>query len=503
MTPGIAGSSVALAFGYCASGQKAQAREEKADYSKHSIHAGLTLMAALPMMRVPTTHHASAGVARQRTATMRIAYLDCFSGISGDMFLGALVDAGVPFELLQQTVAVLNVGATLERSLVERSGISATKIDVLVNGQKDMPREEFWAARHKHSDADGLHDDAHAGELARRQFHGRHLAQILEIITCAPISDSAKRTASAIFTELGEAEARVHNVAVEKVHFHEVGASDAIVDIVCAAVGAEALQVSRIVSSPLNVGGGTVKCAHGTIPVPAPATLELLKGIPVYSGEVQKELVTPTGAAIVRVLAIDFGARPPMTVEEIGYGAGARDFAGHSNVLRLVVGDTVEASPSAGGPQTNETQQEIAVLEANLDDLSPQIIGYTAERLLAAGAMDVFTTAIQMKKGRPGTLFTVLTNPQDEARMRGILFTETSTLGVRSRREYRQASARRHESVQTPWGAVRIKIGSLRDTDLNVAPEYEDCRRIAAERNLPLKTVMLEALRLYLDKKNG
>lgn len=428
---------------------------------------------------------------------MRIAYLDCFSGISGDMFLGALVDAGVPFELLQRTVRALNIGADLEHTRVERNGISATKIDVVVNGKKDLPREEFWEEQH------ALHQGHEHHEEPSAPTHGRHLAEILKIIAAAPISDGAKRTASAIFIALGEAEAKVHNVSVEKVHFHEVGAADAIVDIVCAAVGAEQLGVDRIMASPLNVGGGTVKCAHGVMPVPAPATLELLSGVPVYSGQVQRELVTPTGAAIVRVLASQFGPLPVMITESIGYGAGARSFQQHPNVLRLVVGESVEAGQANAGSQGDPALEEISVLEANLDDLSPQVVGYTAERLLAAGALDVFTTTVQMKKGRPGTLLTVLTARQDEARLRGILFEETSTLGVRSRREMRHVLARRHAAVNTQWGEVRIKIGSLHDVDLNVAPEYEDCRRIARERNLPLKTVMQEALRLYLDKKNG
>jgi len=428
---------------------------------------------------------------------MRIAYLDCFSGISGDMFLGALVDAGVPFELLQRTVQALNVGAVLERTRVDRNGISATKIDVVVNGKKDLPREEFWEEQR------ALHQ-AHEHSVApNAATHGRPLSEILKIIAATSISDGAKQTASAIFTALGEAEAKVHNVNVEKVHFHEVGAADAIVDIVCAAVGAEQLRVDRILASPLNVGDGTVKCAHGVMPVPAPATLELLKGVPLYSGQVQKELVTPTGAAIVRVLASGFGPLPVITTGTVGYGAGARDFQQHPNVLRLIVGESLEAGQANDGSHGDPAVEEIAVLEANLDDLSPQVVAYTAERLLAAGALDVFTTTVQMKKCRPGTLVTVLTTPQDEARLRGILFEETSTLGVRGRREMRHVLARRHAAVNTQWGEVRIKIGSLRDVDVNVAPEYEDCRRIARERNLPLKTVMQEALRLYLDKKNG
>jgi len=287
------------------------------------------------------------------------------------------------------------------------------------------------------------------------------------------------------------------------VHFHEVGAADAIVDIVCAAVGAEALAVDRFVASPLNVGSGTVKCAHGVMPVPAPATLELLKGIPVYAGEIQKELVTPTGAAMVRTLAAGFGVIPLMKPEKIGYGAGTRDFPHHSNVLRLVVGERIEAELVQAGRGDTSASEEVVVLEANLDDLNPQIIAYTTERLLAEGALDVFTTAVLMKKGRPGTLVTVLSKAKEESKLREILFHESSTLGVRRRREQRRVLARRHESVATPWGEVRIKIGSVNGTEFQATPEYEDCREIAAGKNVPLKTVMQEAMRLYLDKKNG
>ncbi len=439
---------------------------------------------------------------------MRIAYLDGSSGISGDMFLGALVDAGVPFELLQETVATLGVGAALEVSRVDRNGISATKVDVVVDGQKDLPREEFWghAERrssehsHKHGD-EGASDHEH--DAHEKHSHSRNLNDILGIIKAAAISGQAKKTASEIFTVLGTAEAKVHNVEVAQVHFHEVGAADAIVDIVCAAVGAEALRVEKIYASPLNVGGGTVQCAHGVMPVPAPATLELLKGIPVHSGEIQKELVTPTGAAIVRVLATGFGPRPVMTTEKIGYGAGSRDFPQHSNVLRISVGETLESEGTTANTNGSSMEDEVVVLEANIDDQSPQIIGYVADLLLAEGALDVFTAAVQMKKSRPGTLLTVLAKPVDESRLRDILFRESSTLGVRSRHEKRHILERRHEAVRTQWGEVRIKVGSLAGSDSQLAPEYEDCRRLAIEHHMPLKTVMQEALRLYLDKKNG
>ena len=423
------------------------------------------------------------------------------------MFLGALVDAGIPLELFQKTVAALDVGASLEVSRVDRNGISATKVDVIVNGQKDLPREEFFGRAAddtgEHSRDRDPHHHGHKHKHEEPHARGRHLHEILRIIEAVPISDRARQLASEIFVALGAAEAKVHNIDVELIHFHEVGAADAIADIVCAAVGAEALNVEQILASPLNVGGGTVKCAHGVMPVPAPATLELLKGIPVYSGEIEKELVTPTGAAIVRVLATSFGPRPVMTTAKIGYGAGSRDLPGHSNVLRLTVGETVESVAAAVNLSESSSRDEVVVLEANLDDLSPQIIGYLTEQLLAEGALDVFTTAVQMKKSRPGTLLTVLTKPEDEPKLRDLLFRESSTLGVRSRHENRHILPRRHETVQTPWGDVRIKVGSVVGVDSQFAPEYDDCRRIAAEQHVPLKAVMQEALRRYLDKKNG
>ncbi len=449
---------------------------------------------------------------------MRIAYLECFSGVSGDMFLGALVDAGVSPRLLEDTVAALGVGARLEISRVVRSGISATKVDVWVDGEKDVPREEYRAKRpahdhaHEHArnhghahhadsapvDAPTCASTSHKQEHAHDQehAHGRHLSQIREIIGTSGISESAKKTAIAIFEALGAAEAKIHNVPVEAVHFHEVGAVDAIVDIVCAAVGAEALGVDELVCSPLNVGGGTVKCAHGTFPVPAPATLELLKGIPVYSSDVRAELVTPTGAAIVKTLASRFGAFPEMKIEKSGYGAGTRDFLGHPNVVRLTIGESVATS---AGKTASET---ISVLEANLDDLNPQVFGYVMDRLLAEGALDAFAMPVQMKKNRPGTLLTVLCKPEEASRLTQLIFAETTTLGVRRRDEVRQTLARRWESVRTPWGEVRIKIASMNGTVTNYAPEYEDCRKIAAEHHVALKTVMQEAARAY-SVQNG
>jgi hypothetical protein len=392
---------------------------------------------------------------------------------------------------------------------VNRSGITATKVDVWVNGEKEGPA---GSGLHGHSPSHDIHehDLAHAhphgsasassraGAPAlhthdQPHSHGRSLTEIRGIIGRAAISETAKQTALKIFDALGAAEAKIHNNQIESVHFHEVGAVDAIVDIVGAAVGAEALGVDEFVCSPLNAGGGTVKCAHGVFPVPAPATVELLAGAPVYSSGVQVELLTPTGAAIVRTLATRFGAFPEMRIEKSGYGAGARDFPGNPNVVRLTVG---EAAPSLA----SKTEQDIiTVLEANLDDLNPQVFGYVLDRLLEEGALDVFGVPVQMKKNRPGTLLTVLCKPEDAGKLTHMIFSETTTLGVRRRTEQRHTLARRWVSVTTSWGDVRMKIASMNGTVTNYAPEYEDCRRIAAEKHVPLKTVMQEATQRYLQ----
>ena len=471
---------------------------------------------------------------------MRIAYLDCFSGISGDMFLGALVDAGVPARLLEETVAALNIGARLEISRVKRNGISATKVDVFSHGEKDLPREIYWEQKtgqpehstHNHGNREHSHTKiaepvallehnyalqnsaparhegtfpqaksasidsepaSHSHEHGTDQNHGRGLNEIRKIIAKAAISDRAKDTAVAIFEALGAAEAKIHATAIEKIHFHEVGAIDAMVDIVCAAVGAEALAVDEIVCSPLNVGGGTVECAHGILPVPAPATLELLKNAPVYSSGIQFELVTPTGAAIVKTLVKRFAPFPQMSIEKIGYGAGTRDFDGHANVVRLTVGEA-----SSDVSQDKET---ITVIEANIDDLNPQVFGYVVDRLLEEGALDVFGMPAQMKKNRPGMLLTVLCRNEDASSLTDLIFIETTTLGVRQREEKRRTLDREWVTVATRWGNVRLKVASMNGATINYAPEYEDCRRIAGEHHVPLKTVMQEALQLYLNGK--
>ena len=456
------------------------------------------------------------------------------------MFLGALLDAGVSPKIFEDAVSALVVGARLEISRVNRSGTSATKVDVVVNGEKDAPRladdrqesqhsthgriepalslskgmsdphGHSHSHEHSHTHTEPQHGVPHfspvLGEVgsspSHAHQHGRGLAEIREIIGKAAVSESAKSTALSIFEKLGAAEAKIHDVPIEEIHFHEVGAVDALVDIVCAAVGAEALAVDEFVCSPLNVGAGTVNCAHGTFPVPAPATVELLRGAPVYSTGLQAELVTPTGAAIVTTLAKRFAAFPEMKIEKTGYGAGTRDFRGHANVLRITVGEST-ADANAGDGALATQVETILVLEANLDDLSPQVFGYVMDRLLEAGALDLFATPVQMKKNRPGTLLTVLAKPGDAAKFSQIIFAETTTLGVRRREEVRQTLARRWETVGTKFGEVRIKVASLNGSVSTYAPEYEDCRRIAEEKKVPLKTVMMEAMEAYARSVRG
>lgn len=448
---------------------------------------------------------------------MRIAYLNCFSGISGDMFLGALVDAGVPPEQLRQTVKALNVGAELEITRTLRNGIAATKVDVIVNGEKDLPREEFWEKQsgrahthdHPHDDSPAhghAQDDApqHSHPHSHDETHPHHhehrsLKEIREIISAAPIPESAKKLALNVFQTLGEGEAKIHDKDLESIHFHEVGSVDAIVDIVCASVGAESLGVDEWRCSALNVGGGVVHCAHGTLPVPAPAVVEMLRGAPVYSSGVQKELVTPTGAAIVRTLVKSFGEFPAMKIQASGFGAGARDLPGHANVVRLTIGEALVRS----GVETPDGEQTVTVLEATIDDMTPQVFGYVLEKLLQNGALDAFGLPVQMKKSRPGLLLTVLARDEDAPHLADLIFAETTTIGLRTRREQRMTLPREWVPVETRWGMVRIKLAHLHGEETNAAPEFEDCRRIAEEHRVPLKMVMQDAMRAYLEQREA
>jgi pyridinium-3,5-bisthiocarboxylic acid mononucleotide nickel chelatase len=388
---------------------------------------------------------------------MKLAYFDCFSGISGDMTLGALVDAGLSADTLRSDLRALQVpGWELTTEKAWKNGMSATHVRVKTEDQQ------------KH----------------------RSLSTILEILKTSQLAPPVRERASAIFRKLGEAEAHVHDAPLEKVHFHEVGAVDAIVDIVGACIGFHALGIERFACSPLNVGGGTAKMAHGVLPVPAPATARLLQGAPTFSNGVQRELVTPTGAAIVATLCDSFGPQPPMTVSAIGYGAGAADLEGQPNVVRIMIGECVDKS-------AHPLDEEISIIEANLDDMNPQIYGYVVEKALLAGALDVYTTALQMKKNRPGTLLTILCRPQDTEALMSLIFAETTTFGVRTHRAQRRALPREWVNVSTSYGNVRIKLSRSNGQVLHVTPEYDDCRKLAVEKQVPLQQVINEALRSY------
>jgi hypothetical protein len=395
------------------------------------------------------------------------------------MMLGALVDAGVPFDSLAETAAALNVGAKLEMRKVSRGGLAATKVDVLT------PEQDAKGSAHSHGDHPTHTHPPH-----------RHLSAILAIIRSAPIAETVKDRAIRAFQLLGEAEAAIHSIPIEKVHFHEVGAVDTIVDIVCAAAGAESLGIDRWLSSPLNVGSGTVVCQHGTIPVPAPATLALLADAPVYAAGEPMERVTPTGAAVLRMLDVSYAPLPVMRIMASGYGAGGRETAGQPNLLRLLVGE----DESAGEEKSEQAGhgESIAVIETVIDDSTPQLLAYVCELLLAAGAWDVYRAAVQMKKGRTGIQMTVLCRPDLVPALREILFHETTTIGLRWRLENKVALAREFAKVETPWGTVCIKIARWPNGQIaNAAPEYEDCRRLAAEHSVPLKQIMQEAMRIY------
>jgi uncharacterized protein (TIGR00299 family) protein len=436
---------------------------------------------------------------------MRLAYLECFAGAAGDMFQGALLDAGVPSAVLEDAVRALNIGASLRIEKVDRSGITATKVHVLDHGRiadagesssTELPHQHELSHSHapktQHLHKGGHHHhDAHSHEHEHEHTHGRSLTEIRALISGAPLDSRVQQLALRTFELLGAAEAKIHNVPVGEIHFHEVGAVDAIVDIVASCAGIVHLNVGRWYSSPLNVGGGMIDCAHGRFPVPAPATAELLRGMPTYSAHVEKELLTPTGAALLRALEPTFGPQPAMRVEQIGYGAGTRDPDGFPNVLRLTVGES-----AANQPTTTHLTDEVIVLETALDDCSPQVIAHVSEQALALGALDVMLAPVQMKKGRPGTLLTLLCAPGTESTFADLLFRETSTLGIRTRRESRLILAREILTVDTPHGPIRVKRATTAQGDArNLAPEFEDCRAAAAHANVPLKEVQQAALR--------
>jgi pyridinium-3,5-bisthiocarboxylic acid mononucleotide nickel chelatase len=399
-----------------------------------------------------------------------IAYFDCFSGISGDMVLGALVDAGAELRAIERELGKLKLpGWAISAEKVQRRSIYATRVKVRVEGS---------TTAHAHrQDARDAHE------------HGSHrgLSEIVNRIDAAELAPRAAERAKKIFRRLAEAEARVHQIPLEKVHFHEVGAVDSIIDIVGAAIGFELLGIDEFACSSFDVGGGQVDTAHGLLPVPAPATVELLRGVPAHSSGIQRELVTPTGAAIATTLATRYEEIPPMILRAVGYGAGHMDLAEKPNVLRLLLGERVESE--AG----EYWAAPVTVIETNVDDMSPQIYGYFIERALAAGALDVYSTPAQMKKNRPGLLVTLLSEAENVGRLIDVIFRETTTIGVRTYEARRQTLERKMVSVKTPFGEVRMKVSHRNGFILNATPEYDDCQRIAAERGVPLKQVIAAA----------
>lgn len=420
---------------------------------------------------------------------MRILYLDCFAGVSGDMLIGALLDCGLGLASLEAELKKLDLrGYELSLERTVRCGITAAKFDVLTPDHDDHDHDHD---QHRHHHGDHGH---------RPHDHHRSLSEILRLIDASTLTDRVKERASLIFRRLGEAEAKIHGVDIEKVHFHEVGAIDSIIDIVGAVIGLEQLGIDRIFCSSLHLGTGTFKCAHGTYPVPGPATSELLAGVPVYAGEIEGELVTPTGAAIVTTLASGFGPLPRMRIERVGYGAGTRKYERFPNVLRAMIGEMSEEA--AGEAKEDQTPTTVAVIETNIDDLSPQVLGYLMETAIDAGALDLFITPVQMKKNRPGVLLTILCAPSDRERMIDLVFRETTTLGVRYRIEQREVLKREEVRVETPYGPIRVKAARGADGRWrNYAPEFEDCREAAERSGAALRDVQQAALSALQSKE--
>lgn len=386
---------------------------------------------------------------------MNIAYFDCFSGAAGDMIVGAALDAGAPEDHLRGELAKLGLGEVeLRIEKVVKKGISATSF---------VPEQ--------------VHHHEHGGH---HHGHHRNLSTITDIIKGAGLSEPVKEQAIAIFGRLARAEAKIHGTTEDEVHFHEVGAADAIMDIVGACVALESLGIEKVYCSALAVGSGTVKCAHGILPLPAPATVELIKGVPLRPQEVQVELLTPTGAAILTTMAAEFGAMPAMEITGVGYGAGQRDNAETANVLRLLLGQS-------GG---RASADEVVVLEVNFDDATGELLGHLTETLMQRGALDVYCTAIMMKKNRPGTLVSVICAPGEVAGLERILFTESTTLGIRRTTCQRSILPRTQQTVETCFGPIRVKVGSLDGQAITCSPEFEDCRAAAERHNVPLKQVM-------------
>ena len=424
-----------------------------------------------------------------------IGYFDCQSGASGDMILGAIIDAGLPLEQLQQSIDLLDIGAHLRHERVMRCGISSSRIEVEIDGQPIQEAEEHHLSaetisgaphshphEHSHSDSDHHHDRDHD--------HIR-VSSLLEQIDRSGLADEIKQAATEIYQRLATAEASVHGAHVDTVGLHEVGSADALVDIVGAIAGLKALGVTRIFSSALHCGSGTVRCAHGRYPVPVPGVVALCQGVPMVQTDVPAELLTPTGAAILTTISEGYGrACPPLTLQGNGYGAGRRDLEGRPNVLRLRLGVAVEST----------RDDDCVLIDANLDDMNPEIFSFLFERLFETGARDVFVTPILMKKGRPGHLLSVLCDPVDVEPLTLIVLSETTTLGVRTHGVTRQILPRTWETVATPFGDVRVKVTSVNGRNRG-APEYEDCARLAKEQGIPILSVYTAATAAHFAKQ--
>ena len=417
---------------------------------------------------------------------MTILYFDCFSGAAGDMVLGALIDAGLPLDDLRRALGSLAIDRdAVWTERVTRAGVSATKLQV-----RGEPAPLDHAHDHAHPHHDHHHPHHHDGTDERHHHVHRTVAEIVRLIDGSSLSAPGKARARSLVTRLAEAEAAIHGTSVEEVHLHEVGALDSIIDIVGTVYALEMLGADRIVSSPLNVGSGTIRSAHGLYPVPAPATTRLLQGVPIYAGPQQAEMVTPTGALLVTSYAGSYGPVPAMRLSKVGYGAGTRDFPETPNVLRVLIGEADDTAPS----------HTVVVIEAEIDDMNPQIFGVLMDRLLAEGALDVFYTAIQMKKNRPGTLLSIVAPPAARERLTAIVFRETTTIGVRYREMTRECLDRETVTVETPLGTVRMKVARRKGEILNASPEFDDCARIASETGAPLKDVQAAAMKAFLDR---
>lgn len=431
---------------------------------------------------------------------MKTLFFDAFAGISGDMTLGALVDLGVPFEFLKSELSKLGLdGYELSTRRVSRAAIDCAKVDVRLAGEPDHHHpdhhhhdDHHHGHHHGHHHDDHHHDHHHDDHHRHDHPHNhRGLTDIAEIIHRSSLSERIKSRAIAIFAGLAEAEGKVHGIPAEKVHFHEVGATDAIVDIVGACIGFEFLEIERFVAAPLRVGHGFVTCAHGNYPIPAPGTAELLKGIPFFAGDTPGEFTTPTGAAIVAALCTDFSRSPEISVEKIGYGAGNRDFPTLPNALRLMIGHSESRQTDSGFER-----DAVTVLEATVDDQTAEELGFAMERWMDAGALDVFFTGIQMKKNRPGTLITLLCRPTDEKIFSECLLRDTTTLGIRVSTSERRLLDRKIVPVETEFGPIRLKIAG-NGVFLKFHPEYEDCREAALKNHVPLREIQAAVLRAY------